>query len=133
MNFESLRKYCATLPGATRDIKWGADEVYSVGAKMFAVFGIERGKPANVGFKCEPDRFLELTDQDGIIPAPYLARAHWVLVQEAKALPDAAARELVRESHALIFAKLTKKQQATISGAGPARALSPFPPARGKR
>ena len=44
MNIDSLRKYCATLPGATRDIKWGADEVYSVGAKMFAVFWIERGK-----------------------------------------------------------------------------------------
>ena len=120
VNFESLRKYCATLPGATRDIKWGADEVYSVGAKMFAAFGIERGRPANVGFKCEPDRFLELTDQNGIIPAPYLARAHWVLVQDAKALSDMAARDLVRASHALIFSKLTKKQQTTISGDGAA-------------
>ena len=120
MNLESLRKYCATLPGATRDIKWGADEVYSVGAKMFSVFGIEKGKPANVGFKCGPDRFLELTDQDGIIPAPYLARAHWVLVRDAKALSDATARDLVRASHALIFAKLTKKTQASISAAAPA-------------
>ena len=131
MNFESLRKYCATLPGATRDIKWGADEVYSVGAKMFAAFGIEGGKPANVGFKCEPDRFLELTDQAGIIPAPYLARAHWVLVEDAKALSDTSARELVRESHALLFAKLTKKQQATISGGQPASAAAQ--PSRRKR
>ena len=44
MNIESLRKYCATLPGATRDIKWGADEVYSVGGKMFAVFGFGYGR-----------------------------------------------------------------------------------------
>jgi predicted DNA-binding protein (MmcQ/YjbR family) len=131
MNFESLRKYCATLPGATRDIKWGADEVYSVGAKMFSVFGTEKGKPANVGFKCEPNRFLELTDQDGIVPAPYLARAHWVLVQDAKALSDSVARELVRESHALIFAKLTKQQQAAICAAGPKPALSA--PSRRKR
>ena len=116
MNIESLRKYCATLPGATRDIKWGADEVYSVGGKMFAVFGIEHGKAQNTAFKCDPERFLELTDQPGIIPAPYLARAHWVQVQDAKALTDAAARELVRESRALVFAKLTRKEQASISG-----------------
>ena len=119
MNFESLRKYCAKLPGTTRDIKWGADECYSVGGKMYAVFGIERGKPANVGFKCDPERFLELTDQQGIIPAPYLARAHWVQIQDPKALADAAARELVARSHALIFTKLTKKAQASIAAAPP--------------
>jgi predicted DNA-binding protein (MmcQ/YjbR family) len=28
MNHDSLRKYCATLPGATVDIKWGADECH---------------------------------------------------------------------------------------------------------
>ena len=120
MNFESLRKYCGTLPGTTRDIKWGADECYSVGGKMYAVFGIERGKPANVGFKCDPERFLELTDQQGIIPAPYLARAHWVQVQDPKALADTGARELVARSHALIFTKLTKKAQASIAAAAPA-------------
>ena len=115
MNLDSLRKYCATLPGATRDIKWGADEVYSVGAKMFAVFWVEQGKAKNASFKCDPERFLELTDQEGIVPAPYLARAHWVQVSEAKALPDGAARELVLRSHALVMAKLTRKEQAAIS------------------
>jgi len=115
MNLDSLRKYCATLPGATRDIKWGADEVYSLGAKMFAVFWIEHGKARTASFKCDPERFLELTDQEGIVPAPYLARAHWVQVRETKALPDAAARELVQRSHALVMQKLTRKEQAAIT------------------
>ena len=117
MNLDALRKYCAGLPGATRDVKWGADEVYSVGAKMFAVFWVEHGKARTASFKCDAERFLELTDQQGIVPAPYLARAHWVQVREAKALPDAAARELVRRSHALVMAKLPRKEQAAISGA----------------
>jgi predicted DNA-binding protein (MmcQ/YjbR family) len=119
MNLDSLRRYCARLPGATRDIKWGADEVYSVGGKMFAVFGVEHGQAQNAAFKCDPERFLELTDQPGIIPAPYLARAHWVQVQHAKSLTDDAARELVGHSRALVFAKLTKKEQASISGEAP--------------
>ncbi len=115
MNFDSLRKYCARLPGATRDVKWGADEVYSVGGKMFAVFWVEHGKARTASFKCDPDRFLELTDQPGIVPAPYLARAHWVQVRDAGTVTDAAARELVGRSRALVFAKLTKKTQAAIS------------------
>ena len=115
MNLDSLRKYCAMLPGATRDIKWGADEVYSVGGKMFAVFCVERGKATAASFKCDPERFLELTDQPGVVPAPYLARAHWVQLQDAKALTDAAARGLVARSQSLVFAKLTRKMQVSIS------------------
>ena len=30
---------CKSLPGATYDIKWGKDECYSVGGRMFAVIG----------------------------------------------------------------------------------------------
>ena len=121
MNLDTLRKFCTTLPGATVDIKWGADECHCVGGRMFAVFGTRAGKAANVGFKCDPERFLELTDVDGIVPAPYLARAHWVQVQDAKALSDAQARELVARSHALILAKLTRKEREAIAGATPAQ------------
>ena len=92
---------------------------------MFAVFGLEKGKATSAGFKCDPERFLELTDQPGIIPAPYLARAHWVQLEDAKALTDATARELVVRSRALVFAKLTKKEQASIS--------EEVPPVRRKR
>ena len=111
MNLEALRKFCGTLPGATRDIKWGADEVYSVGTKMFAVFWIERRKAKTVSFKVDDERFLEMTDRPGIEPAPYLARAHWVLVRDPKGLPDAEGRALVARSHALVMAKLPRKMR----------------------
>ncbi len=114
MKLDLLRRYCATMPGATRDIKWGADEVYSVGGKMFAVFWIDGKKAKTASFKCDPERFLELTDQSGIAPAPYLARVYWVQVQDAKALTDVHARELLTRSHALVFAKLTRKERAAI-------------------
>ena len=116
MNLDTLRKYCKTLPGATMDIKWGADECHSVGGKMFAVLGTGNRKATNVGFKCDPDRFLELTDIDGIIPAPYLARAHWVLVEKPAALTDAQAQTLIRRSYELIVSKLPKKRQQVLLG-----------------
>lgn len=115
MNLDTLRKHCRTLPGATVDVKWGADECHCVGGKMFAVFGTRNRKAANVAFKCDPARFLELTDVGGIVPAPYLARAHWVMVEDPKALTDAQARDLVAHSHALIMGKLTRKEREAIA------------------
>jgi len=117
MSFEPLRRYAAGLPGATIDVKWGADECYSIGGKMFAVFGIERGKATSLAFKVDPERFLELTDVEGVIPAPYLARAHWVQLEAAKALPAQDVRPLIARSHALIAAKLTKKAREDALGA----------------
>jgi predicted DNA-binding protein (MmcQ/YjbR family) len=120
MNFDALRKFCTTLPGATVDIKWGADECHCVGGRMFAVFPLARGRGASVSFKCDPARFLELTDVPGIVPAPYLARAHWVQVTGVGALTYAQARGLVARSHALVFARLTRRERdaiAAVSGA----------------
>jgi predicted DNA-binding protein (MmcQ/YjbR family) len=109
---------CKALPGATFDIKWGKDECYSVGGKMFAVIGpgsTHGGKGAwSIGFKVDDNRFLELTDRAGIIPAPYMARNKWVLVQDPKSIGDAELKELVTRSHALIATKLPKKVQAAL-------------------
>ena len=123
MKLESLRKHAATLPGAVVDVKWGADECASVGGKMYAVFGIERGRAQNVSFKVDSERFLELTDRPGIVPAPYLARAHWVQVEDTKALSDDEARALVERSHALVLAKLPRRFRDGLAGtvARPAR------------
>jgi predicted DNA-binding protein (MmcQ/YjbR family) len=103
-----------TLPQTASDVKWGADLCFLIDAKMFAVFGIHEGKPRNVSFKCDPERFLELTDQPGIIPAPYLARAHWVAIETAGALTDTQAQALVRRSYELIVAKLPKRRQREL-------------------
>jgi predicted DNA-binding protein (MmcQ/YjbR family) len=115
MKLDALRRFCAALPGATVDIKWGADECYCVGGRMFAIFSPRGGGGRNVSFKCDPGRFLELTDVPGIVPAPYLARGHWVQLQDAKALADAQASELVARSHALILAKLTRRERDGIA------------------
>ena len=88
---------------------------------MFAVFGIERGKATSLSFKVDPERFLELTDVAGIIPAPYLARAHWVQLEAATAIPAPDARALIARSHALIAAKLTRKARDAALGANVAR------------
>lgn len=116
MDFEAAKALCRSFPGCTEDIKWGADAVFSVGAKMFAVTG--SAVPAHgMSFKVDDERFLELTDRPGIIPAPYLARAKWVRVNSDADLSDEEAAALLRRSYELVFAKLTKKLQREINGA----------------
>ena len=108
-----VKAHCASLPGATFDIKWDHDECFSVGGKMFAVMGMKDGR-ASIGFKVDDVRFLELTDREGIIPAPYLARAKWVLVTDLKKLGDAELKALVTRSHELVSARLPRAVRATL-------------------
>lgn len=117
MDFEAAKTLCRTLPGCVEDIKWGADLVFSVGAKMFACAGGE--VPAQgISFKVEDERFLELTDRPGIVPAPYLARAKWVQVSAAAGLGDREMAALLRRSYELVFAKLSRKLQRETGEAG---------------
>ena len=107
-----VKAFALSLPGATHDVKWGKDHCYSVGGKMFAVVGPD----GSMSFKVDDGRFLELTDRDGMIPAPYMAKHKWVLVQDLKKADEDEVRELVRRSHELIFGKLPKKAQREIAG-----------------
>jgi predicted DNA-binding protein (MmcQ/YjbR family) len=115
MNLTKAKAYCRKLPGATEDIKWETNLVFSIGGKMFAVSGAD-GSERGISFKVDDDRFLELTDRPGIIPAPYLARAKWVYIEDPKAISDAELAELLQRSYELVFAKLTKKLQREIQG-----------------
>eukprot|EP01034_Spumella_vulgaris_P042252 gene42252-52389_t len=82
---------------------------------MFAVTGSETAD--GISFKVDDDRFLELTDRPGIVPAPYLARARWVKIEDLKAVSDTEAAVLLKRSYEIIFGKLTKKLQREIGGA----------------
>ena len=71
MNIEQLRKFCLSQPHANEDVKWGSDLCFCVGEKMFCVTGLEPAENNSISFKCTPEKFAELVEKDGIIPAPY--------------------------------------------------------------
>ena len=114
MNFAAIRKYCASLPHATYDVKWGADHVYSVGAKMFCVIYENDQAVANASFKVDDDLFLQYTDRAGFVPAPYMARNKWVQVQDLKKVSDAELKALLKRSYELVAMKLTKKPRTQL-------------------
>ncbi len=109
---DPLLDLCRSLPGATEDVKWGNDLVFSVGGKMFAAF--EMSEAEAIGLKVAPDVFEALVEQPGIIPAPYLARASWVKLDGRGVLPRAMLEDLLRQAHALVAAKLPKKVRLSL-------------------
>jgi predicted DNA-binding protein (MmcQ/YjbR family) len=117
MNTETLRSYCLSLPRATEDIKWGHDLCFLIAGKMFAVASLEKSDAHCVSFKCTPERFAELTEMDGIIPAPYMARNHWVTLERFSALRDAEIKEFVRDSYQMVLEKLPKKTRDSLAAA----------------
>lgn len=108
-----LRKIANSLPAATEQIQWGNDRVFKIGEKMFACSGIE--KDSRYSFKVDDERFLELSDQRGVCPAPYLARAKWIQIDPSECeLPDRDIETLIRRSYELVLSKLPKKVQRQI-------------------
>ena len=116
MDPESFRETCLSLPGVTEDVKWKHDLVFSVGGKMFAVLVLEAAEPHRASFKCTPERFAEMTEREGVFPAPYLARYHWVAIEELHTLEAEELKSLVAESYRLVFERLPRKIQKAIKG-----------------
>ncbi|WP_035823548.1 MmcQ/YjbR family DNA-binding protein [Janthinobacterium sp. RA13] len=114
MDLERAKAVCRGFPGATEDIKWTNVLAFSVGGRLFALCGAEAHSTRGMSFKVDAERFLELTDRPGFRPAPYLARAKWVLVASPDALDDDEMAALLHRSYSLIVAGLTKKMQRDI-------------------
>ena len=88
MNVPAIQKFCSALPHATGDVKWGVDQVYSIGGRMFCVACVDSKKQSSVAFKVDDDLFLSYSDRDGFIPAPYMARAKWVKIVNLKKISE---------------------------------------------
>ena len=114
MNVPAVTKFCASLPHATGDIKWGIDQVYSIGGRMFCVACVDSKRNSTVSFKVDDDLFLSMSDRTGFIPAPYMARAKWVQVTDLKKVSDAELKALIKRSYELVAMKLTKKLRTEL-------------------
>jgi len=109
---DPLVELCRGLPGATEDVKWGDDLIFSVGGKMFAGFPLAAREP--IGFKVDPVVFDAIVGHNGIVAAPYMARHHWVSVTKRDALPLETLEDFLAESHALVAAKLPMKKRREL-------------------
>lgn len=117
-----VRTFCLSLPHTTEKIQWVHDLLFCIGGKMYCVVNLEPGlSPTRIALKCTPERFAELIEIDGIIPAPYMARNHWVAFTEMDALRQPEIAELIQTSYQIVLNKLSKKMQTQLREAATER------------
>jgi predicted DNA-binding protein (MmcQ/YjbR family) len=111
-----VRSVCLALPHTTEKIQWVHNLLFSIGGKMYCIANLEPGlSPTKIAFKCTPERFAELVEIEGIIPAPYMARNHWVAFTKIDALRQHEIKELIHDSYQLVLQKLPKKLQMELA------------------
>jgi predicted DNA-binding protein (MmcQ/YjbR family) len=119
MDAESLRRWLRSLPDVCETMQWGETLVYwaadkAIGGRMFAVISL--GAPNSViSFAAGPEGFAELVEREGIFPAPYLARAHWVAVERWDTLPAAELKVLLGRARELIVEKLPRRTRTVLA------------------
>jgi predicted DNA-binding protein (MmcQ/YjbR family) len=74
---------------------------------MFCVAALDQ--PFKCSFKVPDEVFEEISNKEGFIPAPYIARAKWVLVTQPSRLTKQAWEAHIQHSYELVKLKLTKK------------------------
>ena len=114
MEVESVREYCLSFPHVTENMQWGNDLVFKIAGKMFTVISLEEVLAHCMSFKCTPEKFAELTERNGIVPAPYVARYHWVALETFDAIKDKELKALVRNSYDMVRARLPQRVQAQL-------------------
>jgi predicted DNA-binding protein (MmcQ/YjbR family) len=113
MNIETIRNICQALPSVTEDIKWGSDLCFMIGGKMFCVISLEI--PLKVSLKVPDEEFPEMLNLPGIVPAPYVARYKWILIEDISVLDDKKWRHYIGQSYQLVRAKLSVKVLGSLA------------------
>jgi predicted DNA-binding protein (MmcQ/YjbR family) len=123
MNVESLQTFVLGLPDVVETMQWGANLVFwvgdkAVGGKMFALINLDEGRlggGAAISYAAGQERFNELLEIEGVRPAPYLARAHWVAVERWDIFRTSEWHSELAAARDIVAAKLPPKVRATLA------------------
>ena len=104
MTVDLVRKFCLSFPLASENLQWEEDLCFKVNGKIFAVLALG-SVPQKLTFKCNPETFAELTEREGIVPAPYVGRYKWVQLERLDVLTGAEIEALIGKSYEMVSAK----------------------------
>jgi predicted DNA-binding protein (MmcQ/YjbR family) len=120
MDSESARAFLLRLPLVEETLQWGNNLVFwvgdkAIGGKMFAVLNLDADSNGVLSFAAAPEGAAELLEIDGIFPAPYLARAHWVAMERWSALRASELETRLRGARDIIEAKLPRRTRDVLA------------------
>ncbi len=101
-------------------MQWGANLVYwvgdkAIGGKMFALVNLDGDGKAVISYAAGPERYAELVEIEGIIPAPYMARIFWVAVERWDVFRTPQWEQELRAAHSITFNKMPPKTRAVLA------------------
>ena len=119
MDNERIRAFCLALPHTAESLNWGHHLVFWVGerdlgGKIFAITDLDGTGNGVLSFHCGAERYHELLENEGVFPAPHLARAWWVALERWDTLQPRQIEEELRRAHALVYEKLPKRTKAAL-------------------
>ena len=119
MDAERIRGFLLGLPHVVETMQWGANLVFwvgdkAIGGKMFALVNLDGDGRAVISYAAGPERYSELLEIEGVIPAPYMARIFWVAVERWDVFRWAEWERELRAAHAITSAKLPPKTRAML-------------------
>ncbi|HAI82614.1 MAG TPA: hypothetical protein DCL43_03015 [Chitinophagaceae bacterium] len=107
-----LATICLQLPATVSSIKFEHHIAYTVGGKIFCI--TDPDMACSVSLKCNPEKFDELTQHNGVTQAPYFARGQWIHIEQLQSFTVREWQLLVTESYQLVVQKLTKSQKLAL-------------------
>jgi predicted DNA-binding protein (MmcQ/YjbR family) len=119
LNNERVREFLLTLPHVKETVQWTDHLVFwagdkTIGGKMFCMLDLGGTGKCVVAMAAGAEGMAELLEREGIVPAPYLARAHWVCVERWDALDWPEWKERLQRAREIVHEKLPAKTKAAL-------------------
>lgn len=113
MTIADIQSICSSFKGNTEDIKWETHLCFNVGGKMYLITSPDE-VPCRASLKVTEEDYEILCEQDGIIPAPHLARYNWIQLTDISIWNKKEWEQYLSLSYRLVFNKLPRKIKAEI-------------------
>jgi predicted DNA-binding protein (MmcQ/YjbR family) len=82
---------------------------------MFALANLDGDGRAVISYAAGAERYSELLEIEGIIPAPYMARIFWVAVERWDVFRTTEWERELRAAHSITFNKLPPRTRAVLA------------------
>jgi predicted DNA-binding protein (MmcQ/YjbR family) len=120
MDAERIRGFLLGLPHVVETMQWGNNLLFwvgdkAIGGKMFAVVNLDGDGKALISYAAGQERYSELLEIEGVIPAPYMARIFWVAVERWDVFRGVEWEQELTAAHGITFAKLPPRTRAVLA------------------
>lgn len=108
MSIENIQGICKKFPHVTEEIKWETHLCYCVGSKIFIITSPDNS-PVTASFKVSDEDFVELSEREGMKPAPYLAKYKWIYTDNINRMSKKEWEKYLKKAYDIVAAKLPAK------------------------